>query len=55
MRIENAHQRKRRVSGEIDNFNVNLCLRFDCQHRDLKCIDCIMFDKYAQRADFYKD
>jgi len=28
------------------NYNINLCLRFDCSHRGIMCDKCVKFDYY---------
>ena len=32
-------------------FTVDLCLKFECKNRDIKCTDCHKFSKYEKRKD----
>lgn len=35
-----------------ENWNIGICLKEDCVHRDFKCKDCIRFSNYDNKKFF---
>lgn len=31
------------------NFKIELCIKFDCQNKSIKCKECIRFNKYLKK------